>query len=312
MENINRLKVPPLGGGGGTVIVIVGPTASGKTALSLTLARHFDTSIISADSRQCFRELNIGVAKPTPDELAQVNHYFVNSHSIYDTVNAQVFEEYALKAANDIFAHNPYAIMVGGTGLYIKAFCEGLDEIPAVSETIRVDVINHYKTNGLGWLQQEVHAHDADFWAAGEIENPQRLMRALEVKLSTGKSILSFHRGQPANRPFNIIKVGLDIPKATLYNNINKRVDGMVRQGLLDEAKGMLPNRNINALQTVGYKEFFDFFDGKSTFDNAVEQVKLNTRHYAKRQLTWFRKDKAINWKVNNEEALLALLHALG
>ncbi len=299
MENVNRPWVPPLGGGGGvenTVVIIVGPTASGKTALSLKLAQQLNTAIISADSRQCFRELNIGVAKPTPGELQQVKHYFINSHSIYDIVNAQVFERYALSAVDEIFAHNKYAVMVGGTGLYIKAFCEGLDEIPEVEEHIRQEIINQYKTNGLAWLQQQVQVNDADFWAIGEQQNPQRLMRALEVKIATDKSILLFRKTKSVERPFKIIKIGISLPRHILYNNINSRVDGMIRNGLVEEVHAMLPNREINALQTVGYKELFSFFNGACTLSQAIEQIKLNTRHYAKRQLTWFQKDGTIKW----------------
>jgi len=299
MENINRLEVPPIGGGGGvehSVIIIVGPTASGKTALSLKLAQQLNTDIISADSRQCFRELNIGVAKPTSEELQQVKHYFINSHSIYDVVNAQVFEQYALNAVDEIFTHNKYAVMVGGTGLYIKAFCEGLDEIPKIEEKIRQDIVNLYKTSGLAWLQQQVQVNDPEFWAVAEQQNPQRLMRALEIKMATGKSVLHFRKIKPVERPFNIIKMGISLPRHILYNNINTRVDDMIRSGLVEEGRAMLPNRQINALQTVGYKELFSFFDGACTLAEAIEQIKLNTRHYAKRQLTWFQKDGTVNW----------------
>ncbi len=279
-----------------TVIIIVGPTASGKTALSLKLAQQLKTDIISADSRQCFRELNIGVAKPMPEELQQVKHYFINSHSIHDVVNAQLFEQYALNAADEIFAHNKYAVMVGGTGLYIKAFCEGLDEIPEVDEKIRQDIIGQYNVNGLGWLQEQVQVNDPAFWVVAEQQNPHRLMRALEINTATGKSVLHFRKSKPVERPFNIIKIGISLPRQTLYNNINSRVDGMVGSGLVEEVRAMLPNRAINALQTVGYKELFSFFDGTCTLGQAIEQIKLDTRHYAKRQLTWFKKDGTINW----------------
>ena len=309
MDFINRLQGTPLGGGegtsgggmdgAGTVFIIVGPTASGKTALSLQLAKHFNTSIISADSRQCFRELGVGVAKPTEAELQEVKHYFINSHSIHDVVNAQVFENYALQAVNEIFANNKYAVMVGGTGLYIKAFCEGLDEIPDVEEKLRETTISLYKKNGLSWLQQQVQENDPVFWAVGETQNPQRLMRALEVKLATGRSITSFQKKQPTLRPFNIVKLGIALNREVLYNNINQRVDGMMQNGLLDEARAMLPQRHVNALQTVGYKELFSFFDGNCTLTQAVDQIKQNTRHYAKRQLTWFKKDATIAWQPN-------------
>ena len=294
-----------------TVFVIVGPTASGKTALSLQLARYFNTAIISADSRQCFRELGVGVAKPTEDELAEIKHYFINSHSVNEVVDAQVFEQYALQAAKYIFSNNKCAVMVGGTGLYIKAFCEGLDEIPRVEENTRLEVISLHKKNGLGWLQHEVQLHDPDFWAVGEKQNPQRLMRALEVKLATGKSILSFRKNQPVQRPFNIVKVGISLPKSDLHNNINSRVDDMVRRGLLYEAKAMQPLRDTNALQPVGYKELFEYLDGKCTLDDAVEQIKINTRHYAKRQITWFKKDPSITWISNNHKDVATSLPLL-
>ena len=287
---------PPPAGLHKTVIVIAGPTAVGKTALAIAIARHFNTSIISADSRQCFRELSIGVAKPSPEELQQVKHYFINSHSITDDVNAAVFEQYALNAARDIFSTRDIAVMAGGTGLYIKAFCEGLDDIPAINTSIRADIQQHYKKEGLAWLQQAVSAEDPAWYDSGEIQNPQRLMRALEVKRSTGQSIRSFQEGKTAPRDFNIIKIGLDLPRPQLYENINHRVDAMMQQGLLDEVKSLLPYRRLNALQTVGYKELFEYLDGAASLDAATDMLKKNTRHYAKRQLTWFRRDPHITW----------------
>ncbi|HWB26010.1 MAG TPA: tRNA (adenosine(37)-N6)-dimethylallyltransferase MiaA [Chitinophagaceae bacterium] len=294
MSDINIVDSTPAGG---TVIVIAGPTASGKTALSLQLAQYLDTEIISADSRQCFRELNIGVAKPSAEELGQVKHYFINSHSIHDNVNAQTFEEYALKATREILSKRPFAVMVGGTGLYIKAFCEGLDEMPAIDERIRESIVSQYNIYGISWLQQQLQAADPVYWQSGEQQNPHRLMRALEVKLGTGKSITSFQKGEAVKRPFNIIKIGIDLPRNQLYDNINARVDGMIREGLQAEAQNLLPLRHLNALQTVGYKEFFDFFDGKISVETAINEVKKNTRHYAKRQLTWFKKDSSVIWK---------------
>lgn len=282
---------------GKTVLIITGPTASGKTALALQAAQVLGTSIISADSRQCYRELNIGVAKPTPEELSIVPHYFINSHSITETVTAQTFEQYALGAVGEIFTKSNYAVMVGGTGLYIKAFCEGLDEIPAIDESIRQNITTQYSVNGLAWLQQQVQQHDPEYWQHGEIQNPQRLMRALEVVLGTGQSITSFQKKQPVHRPFNIIKIGIDLPRQQLYNNIDVRVDEMERAGLVAEVQNLLPYRHFNALQTVGYKEIFEFFEGNISVDEALKKVKTNTRHYAKRQLTWFRKDDAIIWK---------------
>lgn len=279
-----------------TSIVIAGPTAAGKTAIAVQLAQHFNTQIISADSRQCYRELNIGVAKPSVEELAQVHHYFINSHGIHENVSAADFEHYALDAAGKIFRNNDIAVMVGGTGLYIKAFAEGLDKIPATDEKIRDLIIHSYREKGIAWLQDQLKAEDPAFAAAGEMQNPQRMMRALEVKRSTGRSISSFQLKQNPKRDFNIIQVGLELPRELLYERINSRVDKMIEAGLIDEVKSLLPFKELNALQTVGYKEIFSYFEGTSTKAGAIEQIKQNTRHYAKRQMTWFRKDEAVEW----------------
>lgn len=287
-----------------TVIIIAGPTASGKTSLAIKLARKLNTSIISADSRQCFKELNIGVAKPTPQELSTVKHYFIDSHSIHENVTAHGFEQYALDKLKEIFEETPVAVMAGGTGLYIKAFCEGLDVIPEIDASTRMQVIDHYETYGLEWLQKEIQLQDPEFWEIAERQNPQRLMRALEVKLSTGRSVIQFRKGQKKVRPFNIIHLGLEISKDQLHKNIDARTNQMIEQGLVDEVASLIPFKNINALQTVGYKELFDYFDGKYSLQGAIEKIKTNTRHYAKRQLTWFRKDKGVRW--NDSDTLLA------
>ncbi len=279
-----------------TVFIIFGPTASGKTALSLQLAKHYQTSIISADSRQCYKELNIGVAKPTAEELNSVHHYFINTHSITQNITAQTFEEYALQAAEEIFKTNPVAVMCGGSGLYIKAFCEGFDEIPQVAKNIRQKIISCYKEYGLAWLQKEVKEKDFEFWQQAEQQNPQRLVRALEVLNTTGKSISSFRKKEKKKRPFDIIKIGLSLPKEQLHINIDKRVDEMIKNGLIEEVKSLLSYRSLNALQTVGYKEIFDYLDGKLSLPEAISQIKINTKQYAKRQLTWFRKDKQVQW----------------
>jgi len=279
-----------------TVVIVLGPTAAGKTAVAIELAKEFKTDIISADSRQCFKELNIGVARPSEKELEMARHYFIASHSIHDTINAGSFEQYALQTVNEIFEANNVAIMVGGTGLYIRAFCEGMDEIPDVPAEIRRSVILNYEKNGLEWLQRETQKKDPLFYEAGEIQNPQRLMRALEVAEATGQSILEFRKGNKADRNFNIVKIGLELPKADLHRNINARVDKMIGMGLVEEVKNLLPYKNLNALQTVGYTEIFDYLDGKFALKDAIELIKTNTRQYAKRQMTWFKKDKNINW----------------
>lgn len=279
-----------------TVLVVCGPTAVGKTVVAIQLAKYFSTEIISADSRQCYRELNIGVAKPSEDDLLQVPHHFIASHSIQEEVTAAAFEQYALQKARELFQQHDVVIMVGGTGLYIKAFCEGLDAIPAVDPAIRESIIRLYEEKGLEWLQQQVMEKDPDFYAAGEIYNPQRMMRALEVAEATGQSILSFHSGKKAEREFNIIRIGLALPKEELDRNIAVRVNQMIAAGLLDEVKRLTPYKHLNALQTVGYAELFDHFNGKITLEKAVANIKSNTRRYAKRQMTWFRKDAAIRW----------------
>ena len=279
-----------------TVIIIVGPTAVGKTAAAIQLAKQLQTTIISADSRQCYRELNIGVAKPSPAELSAVHHYFINSHSIREDVNAAVFEQLALQWTADIFRETATAIMVGGTGLYIKAFTNGLDDIPSVDPQLRERLRQQYQQDGITWLQQEVRQLDPAYFAEGESLNPHRLLRALEVRLSTGRSILSFRSGTPRQRPFHIRLIGLELPKEELHRRIHDRVDTMMQHGLLEEVKSLLPYRTHKALQTVGYKELFDYLDGACSLDEAVANIKTNTRHYAKRQLTWFKKDPVIEW----------------
>ena len=280
-----------------TVIVVVGPTAVGKTAFAIALAQHFNTQIISADSRQCYHELNIGVAKPTTLELAAAKHYFIGTHSINEEVNAGVFEKYALDAADQIFKTSATAVMVGGTGLYIKSFCEGIDLVPAIDVAIRNRMITDYEANGLEWLQKEVADKDPIYWeSTHEKNNPQRLMRALEIVVATGKSITSFQSAQKVTRPFNILKIGLSMPREILNGRISERVDAMMQYGLLEEVKGLLPMAHLNALQTVGYQEIFAHLRGEISLQDAVLQIKQHTRQYAKRQMTWFTKDAAVNW----------------
>jgi tRNA dimethylallyltransferase len=273
-----------------TCIIISGPTAVGKTSYGIELALRHHTQIISADSRQCFRELNIGVAKPSKEQLGKVKHYFIDTHSIYEEMNVKIFEEYALKAVNGIFKNNDVAIMVGGTGLYIKAFTEGLDDIPEVDETIRKKINEQYSVHGIEWLSHEIELHDPAFFSKGEMQNPQRMLRALEVKLSNGKSILNFHSGEKIKRDFEIKNILLELPREQLYKNINHRVDEMIEAGLLKEAESLFPFKSLNALQTVGYKELFNYFQGKYSLGKAIEEIKKNTRHYAKRQVTWFKR----------------------
>lgn len=288
-----------------TVVIIAGPTAVGKTAVAIQLAQHLNTAIISADSRQCYQELNIGVARPSPEELSLVPHYFIASHSITETVSAASFETYALEKATALFETKDTIIMTGGTGLYIRAFCEGLDSIPAIDESIRNRIIHQYNTSGIAWLQEQLKEKDPAFYEAGEMQNPQRMMRALEVVESTGQSVLSFRKGEKAQRPFSIVKIGLHLPKEELHRNINHRVDNMLKQGLLEEVRSLLPYKHLNALQTVGYEELFCHLEGNCSLEQAIEEIKIHTRQYAKRQLTWFRRDKEMKWYLPNEMELL-------
>ena len=283
-------------------IIIVGPTASGKTALSLQAAKHYGTSIISADSRQCYRELNIGVAKPSPEELSQCPHYFIGNHSIHDKVDAVVFETEALEAATSIFASNNIAVVAGGTGLYVKVFCEGIDAIPPTNENVKKEVDKAWKEGGVPRLQQWINEIDPDYLEQGkEGTNPARLMRALEVKLSSGSSILSFREGIKKTRPFAIKKIGISWSREILYQRINARVDNMMEAGLLKEVESLYRFKEIKALQTVGYQELFDYLDNKYSLDEAVDKIKQHTRNFAKRQMTWYKKDPGITWASYDE-----------
>ncbi len=281
-----------------TCIIICGPTAVGKTALAIELAAALHTEIISADSRQCYKELNIGVAKPTTEELNKIPHHFINSHSITHDLNAADFEQYALAAAEKIFEKNDKLVMVGGTGLYIKSFCEGLDAVPAVPEAIRSEIVLNYEQQGITWLQNQIKLIDPLFVEKGEIHNPQRIMRALEVKIFTGNSILSYQLKQKKQRDFKIIKIGLELPRELLYERINQRVDEMIAAGLEQEVKSLLSFQSLNALKTVGYTEFFEYFKKEHaiSFADTVALIKQHTRQYAKRQMTWFKRDAEIIW----------------
>jgi tRNA dimethylallyltransferase len=287
-----------------TAIVIVGPTASGKTAFSLELAGKYSTSIISADSRQCYRELNIGVAKPTKEELARCRHYFIDSHSIHEPVDAGVFEQEALSAAAEIFRDHDVTVVTGGTGLYVKVFCEGIDNMPSIDPDVKKRVEDAWQTGGLEALQQWLTEVDPLFLhRTTEKDNRVRLMRALEVKLQSGNSILEYREGAKKKRDFKIRKIAIEWPRDILYARINKRVEDMMEAGLPDEAKTLYPYRHLKALQTVGYQELFDHFDGHYSLAEAVDKIKQHTRNYAKRQMTWFRKDKGIEW-MSFEEAI--------
>lgn len=290
-----------------TLIVIAGPTASGKTAAGITIARRLHTDIISADSRQFFREMAIGTAKPSPAELAQAKHHFINSHSVTDNYNVGDFERDGLVLLDELFKTHNQVVMVGGSGLYIKAICEGFDEFPEVTPEIQQKVRAQFEENGMDWLQEKLKQADPVYYQQVDINNPQRLLRALEVFESSGQPFSSFRKAGVRKRPFNILKVGLAWPREQLYNRINMRVDMMLAEGLVDEVKALLPYRHLNALQTVGYTEIFDYLDGQTNLPTAVELIKRNTRHFAKRQMTWFNRDKEMNWVTPDEVGAFVL-----
>ncbi|MCB0700950.1 MAG: tRNA (adenosine(37)-N6)-dimethylallyltransferase MiaA [Chitinophagales bacterium] len=279
-----------------TVYVIAGPTAVGKTAIAIALAKKLDTEIISADSRQCYREMSIGTAKPTKEELTQVHHYFINSHSVTEELNAADYEKLALTYLEEIFKQHDTAVVCGGTGLYIKALCEGIDEMPEVDNTVEEEIQAQFKEQGIEWLQNAVKEEDPSFYETGEIQNPVRLIRALTFVRSTGESITAYRTGQKKERPFNVVKIALEMPREVLYDRINRRVDLMMQEGLLEEAKTLYTQKGLKNLQTVGYQELFEYMDGKCTLEDAVDKIKQHSRNYAKRQLTWFRKDKEYRW----------------
>lgn len=279
-----------------TLIVIAGPTASGKTAAAINLAQHYQTVILSADSRQFYREMSIGTAKPSWIELAAAKHYFIDSHSITESFSVGDFEKQALALLDDLFKTHDVIILAGGSGLYIKALTEGFDDIPQADPKIREKLNHELATEGIEPLQRKLKEADPDYYDEVDLYNPQRIIRALEVYEATGKPFSSYRKAGINKRPFNILKIALDMPREVLYNRINQRVDIMIEQGLVAEAHELIFQRHLNALNTVGYSELFDHFDDKISLEKAIEQIKQNTRRFAKRQLTWFRKDTAIHW----------------
>lgn len=285
-----------------TVIIITGPTAVGKTALAIQIAEYYRTEIISADSRQCFHELNIGVARPAENELRAVPHHFIASHSIQEDVNAAVFESYALHTSAQLFTRSDVLVMTGGTGLYLRAFTDGMDDMPPVPKDIRDEVQSLFNKDGINGLINAITAEDPLFAEKGEMQNPQRIMRALSFIRTTGVSILQFRQRNVVERPFRIIRIGLELPRQELYDRIDQRVDIMMESGLLQEAEGLMAFRHLNALQTVGYKELFSYLSGEVKLDEAISLVKQHTRNYAKRQMTWFKKDESMAWFHPDDE----------
>lgn len=279
-----------------TLISIVGPTAIGKTSLSVLLAKHFNTEIISADSRQFYKEMNIGTAVPSEDELKAAPHHFIQHKSIKEKYSVGDFEKDAIETINQIHKYNPVVVMVGGSGLYVDAVTKGLDDFPKIDASIRENLNQQLKNKGLESLQNQLKELDGRSYDNIAIENPHRVIRALEICIGTGKPFSYFLTNKNKAREFKTIIIGLDAERELIYNRINQRVDIMIDNGLINEAKRLYRYRDLNALNTVGYKELFAFFDGNISLDFAISEIKKNTRRFAKRQLTWFRKNKEINW----------------
>lgn len=278
------------------LIVLAGPTAVGKTDISIRLAKELGTEILSADSRQFYREMSIGTAKPSAEEMQGVRHHFVNSHSITESYSAGAFEQDALQCLEQLFQRHDTAIVVGGSGLYLKILCDGMDPIPNTRPGIREELVTRLEREGLPALQAQLQQLDPDYYATVDLQNPQRVIRALEVCLSTGQPYTSFRRNTTVKRPFQVIKIVLERDRTDLYDRINRRMDRMLAQGLVAEARSLLPFRHHNALQTVGYTEVFGFLDGQYAEAEMVRLLKQNSRRYAKRQLTWFRREEGYTW----------------
>ena len=281
---------------GKRLIVMVGPTAVGKTGLAIRLASQLRTEIISADSRQVFRELEIGTARPSPEELAQVPHHFVGIKSIQEEYDAGQYGRDALETIDRLFEKHDVVILCGGSGLYVKAVCEGFDDLPSVPDGVREKIMAEYSEKGLTWLQKQVEENDPDYFMTVDQRNPHRLVRALELHYATGKPIGELRQKKKQERDFAIVKIGLELERDALYSRIDQRMDAMIEAGLFEEAERMYPMKSLNALQTVGYQEIFGFFDGHYDKEEAIRLLKRNSRHYAKRQLTWFKKDKEVRW----------------
>ena len=285
-----------------TLIVITGPTAVGKTALCLDIASHFNIPVINADSRQIYRELKIGTAAPTEQQLRQVRHYFVGILELDDYYSASIYEQQVLELLESQFAHSDYALLSGGSMMYIDAVCNGIDDIPTVDDDTRAMMKRRLAEEGLEALCEELRKLDPEHYAFVDRKNPRRVVHALEICHMTGRTYTSFRTHSRKQRPFRVKKIGLNIERDALYDRINRRVDQMMADGLLEEARRLLPKRHLNALNTVGYKEMFTYLDGIWTLDEAVERMKGNTRRYARKQLTWFRNDLQVRWFVPSDK----------
>ena len=298
------------------LITIIGPTAIGKTALSITLAQHFGCDIISCDSRQFFKEMKIGTAVPNAEELASASHHFIQNKSIFESYSVGDFEQDALAKLEELFAKNKFQIMVGGSGLYVDAVLKGFDEFPEIEPAVRLAINQKFETLGIDYLQEQLQILDSEYFQKLTLENPQtlqnpqRMKRFIEVCIGSGKQYSSFIGKRKNIRNFTPIVIGLETDREIMYNRINQRVDLMLNDGLLEEAETLYPNKDLNALQTVGYRELFDYFDGNTTLDFALEQIKMNTRRFAKRQITWFKRVENVKWfnyLANKNEIIKAI-----
>ncbi|MDY4569689.1 tRNA (adenosine(37)-N6)-dimethylallyltransferase MiaA [Alistipes senegalensis] len=287
------------------LLVVVGPTGSGKTDLSIRMALHYGAPILSTDSRQVYRGMPIGTAQPSADQLQAVEHHFIASHDLTDNLNCGEYEVQALARLEELFADHDWVVAVGGSGLYVRALCEGMDDLPQADEPLRRELERRLAEEGLGALAEELRELDPEYCRTADLNNPARVMRALEVCLQTHMPYSRQRTGERRPRPFEIVKIGIDLPRDVLYDRINRRVDRMLADGLEAEARALYPYRELNALKTVGYREFFDYFDGRIGYDEAVELIKRNSRRYAKRQLTWFRRDSEIRWFAPDDDAAI-------
>jgi len=279
-----------------TLIVILGPTGIGKTDLSIDIARELDTEIISSDSRQIYKELKIGTAVPSDDQLQRVKHHFIGHKSIYDYYNASMFEFEVLDLLNELYKTHNHVVMTGGSGMYIQAVCDGIDELPTIDTQLRKDLIQKYHDEEIESLRIQLKMLDPESYQKIDLKNPKRILKALEVTIQTGQPYSSFLTRPKKKRPFHILKIGLQRERDELYERINKRVDEMIQEGLVEEARKFFKDRHLNSLNTVGYKELFEHFEGKISLAKAIELIKRNSRHYAKRQISWFNRDKEISW----------------
>ncbi|HLN53080.1 MAG TPA: tRNA (adenosine(37)-N6)-dimethylallyltransferase MiaA [Lentimicrobium sp.] len=291
-----------------TLIIIAGPTAVGKTSVSIDVAAHFGTEIISADSRQFYRGLTIGTAAPSELQLSKVKHHFTGNLQPNEYFNVSQFEHKVIDLLKDLFKTHRVVVMSGGSGLYIKAVCEGIDEMPDIDKGLRYELTSIYQKEGLPSLRKMLFELDPVYAGRVDLANPTRIIRALEVTMQTGKPYSSHLKSAGAGRDFNIIKIALNLPREELHLRISHRVDQMIEQGLIDEARAFYHLRHLNSLKTVGYKELFDYFDGKIPLDEAVEKIKTNTRRYARRQITWFKKDKEYNWMPPQSKTVITFL----